>query len=159
MGNCKRIKITFKIIPLRSWQYFLLQRHLLLRPDCLEDLAGIKEARSATISKEKIRSMRAASRKSTSIFGQSSRKWPKAITSERTERGDLIMYRQCMRLLRHSVPRNDVSTAATPAVASPGSAVGTPGLSIFYPFPSKPEFLPLVPNQAAGGMGRYDHDF
>jgi len=55
MGTCKRIKILFKLLPFKSWQCYLLPRHLLKCPDCLEDLAGFEEARSAPISKEKIR--------------------------------------------------------------------------------------------------------
>jgi hypothetical protein len=58
MGNCKRTKILFKLLPFKSWQYYLLQRHLLKCPDCLGDLAGVEEARSATISQDKIRDVK-----------------------------------------------------------------------------------------------------
>ena len=51
MGNCQRIKILFKLIPLRSLQYSILQNHILKCEACLKDLAEIGEARSATIPK------------------------------------------------------------------------------------------------------------
>jgi hypothetical protein len=58
MGNCQRIELLFKLIPIKSWQYSLLQRHLLRCDKCLKNLVGIEEAKSATISKEKIRAAR-----------------------------------------------------------------------------------------------------
>ena len=49
MGKCQRIKILFKLIPLKSLQYSLLQNHILKCDACLNDLADIDETRSATI--------------------------------------------------------------------------------------------------------------
>ena len=54
MGNCQRIKFLFKLIPLKSLQYALLQSHLLKCDTCLKDLADIDEAKSVTISKAEL---------------------------------------------------------------------------------------------------------
>lgn len=54
MSGCRKYEILFKIIPFKSWQYFLLERHLLRCPACLENLAGPEEAKSLTIAKDQI---------------------------------------------------------------------------------------------------------
>jgi hypothetical protein len=54
MSGCKRYEILFKIVPFKSWQYVLLDRHLLRCPACLENLAGAEEAKLLTIAKDQI---------------------------------------------------------------------------------------------------------
>lgn len=54
MGNCQSIKFLFKLIPLKSLQYSLLQSHLLKCDACLKDLADIDEAQTITIPKDRL---------------------------------------------------------------------------------------------------------
>ncbi len=54
MGHYKRMHLLFRLLPLRSWQYFLLRRHFLRCEECLANLADVKDARAATVAQEKL---------------------------------------------------------------------------------------------------------
>ncbi len=58
MGHCQRIKILFKLIPIKSLQYSLIQNHILKCDACQNDLADIDEARSATIPKDELKEVK-----------------------------------------------------------------------------------------------------
>jgi hypothetical protein len=54
MPDCRKTEILSKLIPFKSWQYFLLHRHVAGCPACLENLASLEEARSVTGPKERL---------------------------------------------------------------------------------------------------------
>jgi len=58
MGKCRKIKFLFRLIPIKSVQYNLLQRHILKCDECLNELADIDEARSATIHKDRFKGVK-----------------------------------------------------------------------------------------------------
>jgi hypothetical protein len=54
MGHYERMYLLFKLLPFRSWQYFLIRRHFLRCERCLANLADLEEARAATVAKDKL---------------------------------------------------------------------------------------------------------
>jgi hypothetical protein len=54
MGHYKRMYLLFKLLPFRSWQYFLIRRHFLRCERCLANLASIEDARAVTAAKDKL---------------------------------------------------------------------------------------------------------
>jgi len=58
MSKCRKIKLLFKVIPIKSIQYTLLQKHISKCDKCLNELADINEARSATIHKDSLKSVK-----------------------------------------------------------------------------------------------------
>jgi len=58
MGHYKRMHLLFRLLPFRSWQYFLLRRHFLRCEECLANLAGIEDARAVTTAIDKLGDVR-----------------------------------------------------------------------------------------------------
>lgn len=54
MGKCQTNKILFKLIPLKSLQYSILQNHILKCDACLKDIVGIDEAQAITVPKDRL---------------------------------------------------------------------------------------------------------
>jgi hypothetical protein len=54
MGHYERMHLLFKLFPFRSWQYFLIRHHFLRCERCLANLAGLEDARVATVGQDKL---------------------------------------------------------------------------------------------------------
>ncbi len=54
MGHHKRMHLLFRLLPFKSWQYFLIRRHFLRCEECRANLADIEDARAFTTAIDKL---------------------------------------------------------------------------------------------------------